>query len=414
MDEDLCGVSETAARDVPQFSVEAPDRVFLIAGGGIGGLATALALAQRGFSSHVLEKRTAFSAEGAGIQIGPNGGRVLAKLGLSDALHPMAGIPDAVRVHDGRTGDVLCRIPLGDHISHRYGAPYWVFHRADLHAALLQAVENCPLITLQLTAEVTGISNSADEVNAETADGRQLAGAGLIAADGLWSDLRSQFFDARAPVFSKRSAARAVLPIEDVPSGIVSRDVGLWLSEQAHVVHYPVRGGNEFALIVVRHDESQTPGWGADVSPTWVREGVRSFAPVLRDLISAVSDWRKWGLYDLPKTQTFAKGRVALLGDAAHPILPFLAQGGVMALEDGWVLAQCVAAHKDVDAAFSAYQLARRQRVAQVQEASRRNGRVYHMSGALAMARNFALKAAPSSMLLAQYDWLYGWCPDNV
>lgn len=145
----------------------------------------------------------------------------------------------------------------------------------------------------------------------------------------------------------------------------------------------------------------------------WVREGVRSFAPVLQDLVSAVSDWRKWGLYDLPEPPAFVNGRVALLGDAAHPVLPFLAQGGVMALEDGFVLAQCVAAHEDVSAAFSAYQFARRQRVLRVQGASRKNGRIYHLQGALATARNLTLKAAPPGMLLSQYDWLYGWHPDE-
>ncbi|SDO81466.1 salicylate hydroxylase [Filomicrobium insigne] len=389
------------------------DSVLLIAGGGIGGLATALALARRGFASHVFEKRTVFSTEGAGIQIGPNGGHVLALLGLREALRSKAGIPHAVRVHDGRSGGVLCRIPLGDHIARRYGAPYWVFHRGDLHAALLDAARDCPLITLSSGAEVTGLSQGADTVCAETADGSRLEGAGLVSADGLWSGLRSQFFGERRLVFSNRSAARAVLRIEDVPSGISSSDVGLWLSDKAHVVHYPVRGGSELALVVVRHDESSAPGWSADVLPMWVREGVRSFAPVLQDLVSAVSDWRKWGLYDLPEPPAFVNGRVALLGDAAHPVLPFLAQGGVMALEDGFVLAQCVAAHEDVSAAFSAYQFARRQRVLRVQGASRKNGRIYHLQGALATARNLTLKAAPPGMLLSQYDWLYGWHPDE-
>lgn len=386
----------------------------LIAGAGLGGLTAALALARLGMASHVLEKRSEFPAEGAGIQIGPNGGHVLAWLGLSKALRAKAGVPDAIRVHKGSSGEVLSRLPLGARMERRHGAPYWVVHRADLHAVLLEAARKSELITLTSGAGVTGATQDGLTVRVETADGHSLQGAGLIAADGLWSDLRSQLFDASEPIFSNRSAARAVLPMCDVPPGVVTGDVGIWLGRRAHVVHYPVRGGTELALVVVHEDEKSGPGWNGKAQADWVREGVGGFAPALRELVAAVPAWRKWGLYDLPEPQRFVRGRVALVGDAAHPVLPFLAQGGVMALEDGVTLAQSIANHGDFDLALAAYQLARSGRTARVQAASRRNGQIYHLGGAMAAARNMTLRAVPASLLMAQYDWLYGWRPDGA
>ena len=405
-------VPKTEGRVAASSGQDRTRQVFLIAGGGIGGLATALALARYGIASHVLEKRSEYPAEGAGIQIGPNGGRVLAWLGVSEALRTSAGIPDCIRVHKGSSGELLSRLPLGTRIARRHGASYWVLHRADLHAALLEAARSSRFISLSTGADVTGVRQDESTVTVETSDGRSLEGQGLIAADGLWSDLRQQLFDTDAPVFANRSAARAVLPVLDVPKGITTNDVGIWLGTRAHVVHYPVRGGTELALVVVREDIEPAAGWNSKADGPWVRDGVSAFAPVLRELVAAVPAWRKWGLYDLPKPQQLVRGKVALVGDAAHPVLPFLAQGGVMALEDGMTLAQAVATHDNVEAAFAAYQVARRTRVTRVQAASRRNGRIYHLGGAMAAARNMTLRTVPAAILMAQYDWLYGWRPD--
>lgn len=404
--------AEEKARNAARPARDFGGQTLLIAGAGIGGLAAALALARLGIASHVLERRSEFPAEGAGIQIGPNGGHALEWLGLSETLRAKAGVPDALRVHKASSGAVLSRLPLGARMERRHGAPYWVAHRGDLHSVLLEAARSSKLITLTSGACVTGVTQDGSTVQAATADGLNLQGAGLIAADGLWSDLRSQLFNAREPIFANRSAARAVLPMGDVPAGVVTSDVGIWLGTKAHVVHYPVRGGTELALVVVRADEKPPAGWSSDVHADWVREGVRDFALALRDLVAAVPVWRKWGLYDLPEPQRLVCGRVALLGDAAHPVLPFLAQGGVMALEDGVSLAQAVAKHGDVEDAFAAYQSARRGRVARVQAASRRNGQIYHLGGAMAAARNMTLRTVPASRLMAQYDWLYGWRPD--
>jgi len=386
----------------------------LIAGAGIGGLATALALARRGVSSHVFERRQSFPPEGAGIQIGPNGGHVLASLGLSDKLRANAGVPQAIRVHAGRSGRVLNRLPLGARISERFGAPYWVAHRADLHAALLDAAETSELITLSQDAGVIRAEQDPSSVQIETQNGLHIEGAALVAADGVWSDLRKQVFGAAEPRYSGRSAARAMLPVEAVPSGIATQDVGVWLAPGAHVVHYPVRGGRELALVVVYHAPEPERGWSGEVPATRVRDRVSGFAPVLQELIAAVPAWRQWGLYDLTVQLPLAKSRVALLGDAAHPILPFLAQGGVMALEDGATLAEAISSHEDIPAALTAYAAARTERVTRVQKASRRNGDIYHLGGALGLARDITLRSLSGALLMAQYDWLYGWRPEKI
>lgn len=397
-------------RGLPRPATNMGDARILIAGAGIGGLTAALALARRGIPSHVLERRPYFAPEGAGIQIGPNGGHVLASLGLRDALRKFVGVPELIRVYAGRSGELLCRLPLGSHIEKRFGAPYWVAHRADLHSVLLEAVRSEKLITLTLGAGVMDVRPDPSGVRAVIADGRQLTGAGLIAADGLWSDLRSRLFNSSSkPIFSGRSAARAVLPAGAAPAGFKTGDVGVWLAPKAHVVHYPVRGGRELALVVVYESTKPNADWNAEVPADQVREAVHVFAPALQDLIAMVPEWRQWGLYDLPDRQKFVEGRVALLGDAAHPILPFLAQGGVMALEDGVTLAQCIARYGDVTRAFAAYQSARSKRVARVQKASRRNGQIYHFGGVAAALRDMALRAIPGSLLMARYDWLYGW-----
>lgn len=405
------GVTRPERLDLQQTAQNRDRRTILIAGAGIGGLAAALALARHGIASHVLERRPSFSAEGAGIQIGPNGGHVLAWLGLAEKLRGKVGVPDAIRVHSGRSGEALSHLPLGSRLEQRLGAPYWVAHRSDLHGVLLEAVRSSELITLTLDAGVTGVRQDQSGVCVEIAGARRFEGAGLIAADGLWSDLRTQLFGARELVYSGRCAARAVLPAASVPGGLQLNDVGVWLAPNAHVVHYPVRGGRELALVVVHEAAEAVAGWNGELPAEQVREFARGFAPVLRELIGAVPAWRRWGLYDVPEALPSTQGRVALLGDAAHPILPFLAQGGVMALEDGLTLAQSVAGHDDISQAFAAYQAARSRRTARVQAASRRNGRIYHLAGPAAGARNMALRAVPGSLLMAQYDWLYGWRP---
>ncbi len=384
----------------------------LIAGGGIGGLAAALALARAGIASHVLEQRPEFSAEGAGIQIGPNGTRILQSLGVSDALRPHVGVPEAIAVRDGASGAELARLPLGDWIARRHGAPYWVVHRGDLHAALVDAARAAPLIALSTGTAVSEVAEEHGAVAVASPGGDTWTGKALIGADGLWSTVRATMLPACAPRFFGKSAARGVLPLREAAPELQAQEVGIWLFADAHVVHYPVSGGAALAIVVIVPDTHDSAEWSAPVDPAWVRQRLPACAVVLRDLLDAAHTWRRWALHALPSLPSWTRGRVTLLGDAAHAIVPFLAQGGVLALEDAVVLAEALrrSPHEPADA-FRLYDQQRRPRALQVAKASLQNGRIYHLSGAPALTRNLLLRFGPPELLMARYDWLYGWRP---
>lgn len=387
-----------------------PDAV-LIAGGGIGGLACALALARRGIASHVLEKRGSFSEDGAGIQIGPNGSRILQSLGAAPFLAPAACAPDAIQVRDAVTGVQIARLPLGAWIAARHGAPYLTAHRKDLHAALLEAAGHETLITLSTNAGVTGCVEELGGVRADLEAGGERHGRALIAADGLWSALRAGWAAGGDLRPSGKVALRTVVSAGHLPAGLAANDVHIWLTVGAHVVHYPVRGASEHAFVIVIDDASLTEGWSTRVEPAFVKARTRSLAPSLRALLDSADTWRMWSLQELALPKCWVSGRRALLGDAAHPVLPFLAQGAVLALEDAVVLADELAhaGRGEIAVALLAYQERRRPRALRVQAASRRNGQIYHLNGMLALMRDSVLRATPPALLMRQYDWLYGW-----
>lgn len=387
-----------------------PDREVLIAGSGIGGLAAALALARRGIACHVLERREAFAEEGAGIQIGPNGTRILAGLGVADSLEPHTARPEALRVMDGVTGKELIRLPLGRWLAARHGAPYWTAHRADLHAALLSHARIDPLIRISMAADVAEVENTPSGVSVTCIGGKRENGAALIAADGIRSRVRALKFTDAPLRPAHKSAARAVLPAEDMPDLLRRPDTHIWLRPNAHIVHYPVRAGHEYAIVAVFDDPDLWESWSTPVLPGWVLHRAAAFPEPLRSLLSAPKTWRKWSLYTAPPIPRWADGRVALLGDAAHPVLPFLAQGAVLALEDAETLAGCLEADgSTVESALKRYEQKRWSRARDVAAASARNGWRYHLSGFMAAARNKVLTSLPPERLMAGYDWLYGW-----
>lgn len=394
----------------PARARNGPGGPVLIAGAGIGGLACSLALARRGITSHVCERREVFAEEGAGIQLGPNGTRILDALGVAGVLEPMTASPDALAVMDGVSGKRLARLPLGEWMRSRYGAPYWTAHRADLHAALLKRVRSEPLVRLSMGAGVTTVDQTEGEVTAHLASGASLSGAALVAADGIRSMLRGPAFTTDRPGFSGKSAARAVIPAKLLPQGLDRNSVHIWLRPNSHVVHYPVRGGQEIAIIVVLEDQEPSEDWGAPVLPSWLHQYTSQYPAELSDLMHKPEWWRKWALPALPPIPRWASGRVALLGDAAHPTFPFLAQGAVLALEDGMVLARCLATFgKDVRQALLRYESERRPRARAVVAQAESNGRIYHLDGLLARARNTVLATVPSDLLMRRYDWVYGW-----
>jgi salicylate hydroxylase len=383
----------------------------LIAGGGIGGLATAIALARKGIDVRVCERRPEYPEEGAGIQLGPNGSRILAELGVAEFLAGKVATPDALIVHDAASGRELTRLPLGSWIAERHGAPYWTAHRRDLHVALRKRAETEPRITLTRAAHILSCISNPDSVSAVSVDGEVFQASLLVAADGLWSGLRptiSRTIPRLNPI--GKAALRTVTSAENLPSELASNTVHIWLSAGAHVVHYPVDGGREIALVVIADDDASGEDWDAPAEACDANEKVKSFAAPLRKLVESASRWRQWSLYRASPLPSWTNGRAALLGDAAHPMLPFLAQGAVMALEDAAVLASSVAAaNGNPERALHDYEMIRRPRVAKVVDASFRNGRIYHMHGAAALARNAAMKLRSPEHVMAGFDWLYGW-----
>ena len=409
--------------------MKAPDATdpITIAGAGIGGLATAIALARHGLSSLILERREVASEAGAGIQIGPNGMRILQDLGVADRLAPSVGIPQSINVYDARAGTQLTSLPLGDWIASRFGAPYWVAHRRDLHAALLSVANDNDLIEIRNGCAVrsfttAGDTGSAIEVKCE--NGAVISAPALIGADGLWSSLRRQIFSDAPLPFLGKIAARAVIPSHELSAPFSNNSVGVWLAPRAHVVHYPLHGNRDVAVVLVT-DERTEPydfynsdinrdNWELPASSDYLLSQLGAAAPELVSFLHQVPTWKKWALFEPPALAQWCKGRVALLGDAAHPILPFLAQGGVMALEDAITITASLKAHPgDPAAAFAAYEAMRRPRVLRVQQASRRNGKIYHQSGPFAFARNLAMRSMSGERVLAGYDWMYGWRHDS-
>jgi salicylate hydroxylase len=381
----------------------------LIAGGGIGGLALALALAKMGRRSTVLEQRNSFGGAGAGIQLGPNGVRVLQRLGVAEALRPAVGVPDALAVHHGTTGRTLAVLPLGRWIQARHGAPYWVVHRGDLNAVLADAAAAEPLITLQPGFALSSLVETEAAVRVKSTADDVLVGRALVGADGLWSATRHVIAPNHAPQFVGSTATRTIIPVAQA-GRLALPAVGLWLSPGANVVHYPVRGGSEIAAVVIAAEEWRGRDWEAATDRTTLIKRLCPFHASLAEPLATAAEWRKWALYRLPSLPHWVAGRVALIGDAAHPMLPHLAQGGVLALEDAVTLADQLAAHPDDEPhAFLAFEAKRRRRAQRVEAMSRLNGRVYHLAPPLSWARDGLLRLLPGSWLMAGYDWLYGW-----
>jgi salicylate hydroxylase len=284
-------------------------------------------------------------------------------------------------------------------------------HRADLHAGLRRAVARDSRITVLTSRAVGAVESDAGGVTARLSDGSSVRGAALIGADGLWSTVRASVSASPPLTFTGKCALRAVIPATSVPEGISLADTTIWLRPSAHVVHYPVRGGRELAMVAIFDDAALGETWAGAVDAATVARRAQSFPPALRALLSKPLQWRQWSLYTPSAATPWVRDRIALLGDAAHPPLPFLAQGGVMALEDAVVLAGLLAGagHAAIPDRLAAYERQRRPRTTRVMDASARNGRIYHLDGLTRMARDAVLRATPADLLMSRYDWLYGW-----
>ena len=389
----------------------------IVAGAGIGGLTAALALARSGFRALVLEQSERLEETGAGIQLSPNATRILTGLGLADRLRPHVVVPTAIRVLGGRSGREIVRIPLGDEATQRYGASYWVIHRGDLQAALSEAAAQDLNIVLRLGMSVEDFATHPHGVTVSARGAAGLwteHGHALIAADGLWSGARTRIASKAPPRFAGRTAWRALVPAAQLAPEFREPLVYLWLGRDAHLVHYPVKGGKLINVVVITADDWSGPGWSEPASRIDLlqRLALRHWAPQAHAVFRAPDAWLKWALYETEPLASFVHGAAALLGDAAHAMLPFLAQGAAMAIEDAAVAAQCLARMPDDPAAaWESYCAIRRGRTRKVQRLAARNGRRYHRAGAAAMLRNTAMRLIGGERLLQNYDWLYDWRP---
>jgi 2-polyprenyl-6-methoxyphenol hydroxylase-like FAD-dependent oxidoreductase len=392
-------------------------RTVIIAGAGIGGLTAALALARNGFRALILEQAERLEETGAGIQLSPNATRILFDLGLADRLAPHVVAPTAIRVLGGRSGREIVRIPLGTEATQRYGAPYWVIHRGDLQAALSDAAVQELNVVLRLGMSMEDFAAHPHGVTVSARGSTGLwteHGQALIAADGLWSAARARIASKTPPRFTGRTAWRALVPAAQLAPEFREPLVHLWLGREAHLVHYPVKGGKLINVVVITADDWSGPGWSEPASRVdlLARLSSRRWAPQAHSVLRAPDAWLKWALYETEPLASFAHGAAALLGDAAHAMLPFLAQGAAMAIEDAAVAAQCLARMSDDPAAaWESYSAIRRGRTRKVQRLAARNGKRYHRAGAAAMLRNTAMRLLGGERLLHNYDWLYDWRP---
>jgi salicylate hydroxylase len=308
-------------------------------------------------------------------------------------------------------------IPLGSIAEGRYGAPYWTIHRGDLQAALADAAENTQDITVKLGTKGEDFATHANGITVHARNDRRVTeeiAFALIGADGVWSTLRGRLHAHRPPKFRHRTAWRALIPAEQVAEQFRKPLVHLWLGLGAHLVHYPVKAGRLINIVAIVHDDWNEYGWNASGERTEIMRHFSGFAwdDSARALVALPERWLKWALYDRHEPFRGGDGAVTLIGDAAHPMLPFLAQGAGMAIEDAAVVADMLGKYRDDPAdALRAYEGARWHRTFRAQQASRRQSLIYGLSGPQALVRNLAMRAMGGEKLLSRYDWLYSWKP---
>lgn len=381
----------------------------IIAGGGIGGLATALGLARQGIGSLVLEQAPELGEIGAGIQIGPNAFHAFDYLGVGDEARAKAVYIDNLLLMDAMEDRRIAAIPLDEKFRERFNNPYAVVHRADLHKVLLDACETNALVDLRTNSRVEDHEQDENGVTAILADGTRFTGRALVGADGLWSPIRQNVIGDGAPRVSGHTTYRSVIPTEMMPEDLRWNAVTLWAGPKCHIVHYPLKGGEVYNLVVTYHNDAPEPVAGHPVTKEEVHRGFTHIAERPRQIIEHGQDWKMWVLCDRDPSKQWIDGRVVLLGDAAHPMLQYMAQGACMAMEDAVCLSYHLGDKQDIGEAFEAYRNDRFARTARVQTYSRLMGDyVYHASAGYAEMRNSIMGNMKPENFFNQVDWLYG------
>ncbi len=386
----------------------------LIAGAGIGGLTAALALSRAGFRVEIFERAATLDDVGAGIQVPPNASSILADLGVLHRLQDKALEPERLRVRSGVTGSSLMTLQLGRDARLRWDHPMLVVHRADLQKALLEAVAEDHNIRLELDARIASVTSDARGAHLSFMHGGEASGDLLVGADGAHSIVRRAARLGGGPGYSGRVAWRALVPAQDAPAFARAPETALWLGAKTHLVHYPLRGGSLINIVAITEDE-----WRGDDEDFWsttgeardVLKAFRDWDTSARKLLETVHEWKRWPLLDAEALPRWSAGPITLLGDAAHPMLPFFAQGAAQAIEDAAALGAAFRPRNwqevSIARGFADYERKRKKRATRVQEASRKQGMIYHLSGPAALVRDVGMRALPPDMVSSRFDWLY-------
>ena len=385
----------------------------LVAGGGIGGIAAALALVRRGFDVKVLEQAQHLGEIGAGLQVGPNGFAAFDALGIGEFARARAVYTDEMVMHDALDEYTVGRIPTGDAFIRRFGNPYAVIHRADVHSSLLEGAQATGRVEVAISTQVQRVEQDDDGVTVFDADGGAHRGIALIGADGVKSAVRRQYVGDEARV-SGHVVYRAVVEKDEFPRDLQWNAASIWVGPNCHLVHYPLRGGEQYNVVVTFHSRDREQ-WGVRLG---TREEVLSYFEGIcakaRQLVELPCDWTRWATADRDPIGQWNFGRVTLLGDAAHPTLQYMAQGACMAIEDAVTLGEALRVHdNDFRKAYALYQRSRVARTARIALSSREMGRIFHAKGVERLVRNELWRGRPPERFYDAMEWLYGWKVEN-
>ncbi|MBP6637414.1 MAG: 3-hydroxybenzoate 6-monooxygenase [Sulfuritalea sp.] len=385
----------------------------LVAGGGIGGLAAALALVRQGFSVKVLEQSPQIGEIGAGIQLGPNAFHAFDALGVGEKARGRAVYTDYMIMHDAIDEYVVGRIPTGDAFRQRFGNPYAVIHRQDVHSSLLEGARETGRVEFLTSTRVERIEQDADSVTVIDQHGRSHRGLALIGADGVKSVVRAQYVN-DPPRVTGHVVYRAVVDKQDFPAELQWNAASIWVGPNCHLVHYPLRGGEQYNVVVTFHSRQQEE-WGVtEGSKEEVQSYFHGICPRARQLIDLPKSWKRWATADREPIGQWTFGRATLLGDAAHPTTQYMAQGACMAMEDAVTLGEALRVNgNDFTKAFDLYQRSRVARTARIVLSSREMGRIYHAKGVERLVRNDLWKGRTAERFYDAMEWLYGWNVGN-